>query len=105
MARNDPSDTGGLFIGRRPGTAPVTYDHLPERGAQRRQRIDAALAAGVFVLEVLVCVSMWGPRPAAWLWVGSQVDFRTGSVTAGIAVAFLGIDRKSTRLNSSHANI
>ena len=25
MASNDPSDTGGLFIGRRPGTGPVRY--------------------------------------------------------------------------------
>ena len=25
MASNDPSDTGGLFIGRRPGTAPVRF--------------------------------------------------------------------------------
>ena len=27
----------------------------------------------------------------AWLWVGSQVDYHTGSVTFGIAVAFAGM--------------
>ena len=25
LASNDPTDTGGLFVGRRPGTAPVRY--------------------------------------------------------------------------------
>ena len=32
MPRNDPTDTGGLFIGRRPGTAPLRYKADPERG-------------------------------------------------------------------------
>ncbi len=91
VPRNDPSDTGGLFIGRRPGTAPVRYDALPETGSARRRRVDAALAAGALALLVLMCLSMWGPQPIAWLWVGSQVDHRTGSVMAGITVAFVGM--------------
>ena len=91
VPRNDPSDTGGLFIGRRPGTAPVRYDSMPEPGTARRRRVDAALAFAVFCLLVLVCLSMWGPQPLAWLWVGSQVDYRTGSVMAGIGVAFAGM--------------
>ena len=28
--KTDPSDTGGLFVGRRPGTRPVKYRRLPE---------------------------------------------------------------------------
>ena len=36
VPRNDPTDTGGLFIGRRPGTAPVQYRTPPERGSARR---------------------------------------------------------------------
>ena len=91
MARNDPTDTGGLFIGRRPGTGPLRYRGAPERGGPRRRRADAALAAAVLALEVLLCVSLWGPQPAAWLWVGSQLDYLTGSVTLGIAVAFAGL--------------
>ena len=33
---------------------------------------------------------MFGPQPLAWLWVGSQVDYQTGYVTAGIATIMLG---------------
>lgn len=91
MARNDPTDTGGLFIGRRPGTAPLHYREAPERGGGRRQRLDGALAHLVLGVETLVCLSLWGPQPVAWLWVGSQVDYRTGAVTLGIATAFAGM--------------
>jgi hypothetical protein len=91
MARNDPTDTGGLFIGRRPGTGPLRYPTAPERGGPRRRRADAALAGAVLALEVLVCLSLWGPQPLAWLWVGSQIDYQTGSVTLGIAAAFAGM--------------
>ena len=76
VPRNDPTDTGGLFIGRRPGTGPVHYRTPPERGGDRRRRADALLA---------------GPQPVGWMWVGSQVDYHTGSVFLGITVAFLGL--------------
>jgi predicted secreted protein len=91
MARNDPTDTGGLFIGRRPGTAPVHYAAEPEMGSPGRRRADRAIAAFVLVVETLVCLTLWGPQPAGWLWVGSQVDYQTGSVSAGIVVAFAGM--------------
>ena len=91
MPRNDPTDTGGLFIGRRPGTGPLKYRGAPERGGPRPPAGRRALAAAVLALEVLLCLSLWGPQPVAWLWVGSQVDYRTDSVTAGIAVAFAGM--------------
>ena len=91
MPRNDPTDTGGLFIGRRPGTGPLHYRGAPERGGAGRRRTDGALAALLLVLEVLLCLTLWGPQPVAWLWIGSQIDYQTGSVTAGIAVAFAGM--------------
>jgi uncharacterized membrane protein YcjF (UPF0283 family) len=91
MPRNDPTDTGGLFIGRRPGTGPLHYRGAPERGGPARRRTDALLAVGVLALEVLVCLSLWGPQPVAWLWVGSQVNYWSDSVTFGIAVAFAGM--------------
>ena len=90
MPRNDPTDTGGLFIGRRPGTRPIKYRQLPERDL-RRMRLDSALANLVLLAEIALCLSMWGPQPIGWLWVGSQVDYLTDSVTAGIAVAFGGL--------------
>src|SRR5690349_2589136 len=91
VPRNDPTDTGGLFIGRRPGTAPLHYRGTPQAGGERRRRLDSILAGVMLVLETLVCLTLWGPQPAAWLWVGSQVDYRTGSVSLGIAIAFAGM--------------
>jgi hypothetical protein len=91
MPRNDPTDTGGLFIGRRPGTAPLRYRTAPERAGERRRRADAGLAALVLALEALVCLSLWGPQPVAWLWVGSQVDYHADSITLALAVTFLGM--------------
>ncbi len=91
VPRNDPTDTGGLFIGRRPGTAPIRYRTPPERGSARRRAADALLAGAVLLAEALVVLSAWGPQPVGWLWVGSQVDYRTGSVFLGITVAFFGL--------------
>ena len=91
VPRNDPTDTGGLFIGRRPGTAPVRYRKPPERAGGRRRLADATLAAAVLLLEALVVLSLWGPQPVAWMWVGSQVDYHSGSVFLGITAAFLGL--------------
>jgi hypothetical protein len=91
MARNDPTDTGGLFIGRRPGTARVHYAAQPDLGSPRRRRVDRTVAAFILVVETLVCLTLWGPQPVAWLWVGSQVNYHTGSVSFGIVVAFAGM--------------
>ena len=91
VPRNDPTDTGGLFIGRRPGTGPLHYRAQPERGGRGRQRADGVLAAAVLAVETLLCVSVWGPQPVAWLWVGSQVDYHAGSHMLGVVAAFFGI--------------
>jgi hypothetical protein len=90
VPRNDPTDTGGLFIGRRPGTAPLKYRSDPNRDP-KRQRADATLANALFVLIVVVVLTAWGPQPMAWLWVGSQVDYHTGSLMLGITVSFMGL--------------
>ena len=90
MASNDPTDTGGLFIGRRPGTAPIRFRTRPARTGAPRQRADALLAGGILVLETLLCLTLFGPQPAGWLWVGSQVQYRSGFVTAGITTIMLG---------------
>jgi hypothetical protein len=91
MASNDPTDTGGLFIGRRPGTAPLRFRGPPERGSERRRRFDSRLAAAILGLETLVLLTLWGPQPVAWLWVGSQVNYLTRSVEAGLMVSFAGM--------------
>ncbi len=91
MASNDPTDTGGLFVGRRPGTAPLKYRATPVEAGQRRRQLDKLLSGLILTGETLLCLTLWGPQPAAWLWVGSQVDYETGSVEAGIVVAFVGM--------------
>ena len=91
MARNDPTDTGGLFIGRRPGPPPSTTRPSRRWAAPAGAALDRVVAAFVLVVETLVCLTLWGPQPAAWLWVGSQVDYHAGSVSLGIAVAFAGM--------------
>lgn len=88
--RTDPSDTGGLFVGRRPGTRPIKYRGLPQRDDRRRRR-DSVLAAAILVLMTVVGVSFWGPIPAGCLWVGSQVNYWTGSVSLGILTAFVAM--------------
>ncbi|MDX6698383.1 MAG: hypothetical protein QOE65_1780 [Solirubrobacteraceae bacterium] len=40
---------------------------------------------------VFINLLFWGPLPIAWLWVGSQVDYATGSTFLGIVVAFIGL--------------
>ena len=89
MASNDPTDTGGLFIGRRPGTGPVRYNEV-EPASERRRAADNLLAYALLVVELVLCLSLFGPQPLGWLWVGSQVDYLTGYVTAGIATIMLG---------------
>ena len=91
MPRNDPTDTGGLFIGRRPGSAPLKYRDTPERGLDRRQRIDGLLANLLLLLEILVVLSCWVPQPVGWLWVGSQISYAADSVMLGITAAFAGL--------------
>ena len=91
MASNDPTDTGGLFVGRRPGTAPLKYRAQPVEAGPRRRRGDKVLSALILTAETLLCLTLWGPQPAAWLWVGSQVDYKTDNVGLGIVVAFAGM--------------
>ncbi len=38
----------------------------------------------------MLCLSLFGPQPAAWLWIGSQVQYQTGYVTAGISTIMIG---------------
>jgi hypothetical protein len=89
--RTDPSDNGGLFVGRRPGTAPIRFRALPKRGSERRQRMDGSLAGVLLAAIAAICVLCWGPIPLACLWIGSQIDYLTGSVSLGILVAFIGL--------------
>jgi small-conductance mechanosensitive channel len=89
--RSDPADNGGLFVGRRPGTAPVRFRALPKRGSDKRQRLDGSFANVLLGAIVLVSLLCWGPIPLACLWLGSQADYLSGSVSLGILVSFAGL--------------
>jgi hypothetical protein len=89
--RSDPSDNGGLFVGRRPGTAPVRFRTLPERGSEKRQRVDGSLAGLMLGAMTVLSLLCWGPIPLACLWLGSEANYLSGSVGLGIVVAFAGL--------------
>jgi len=89
--RTDPTDNGGLFVGRRPGTAPIRFRALPERGSDARQRVDGSLANSMLAGMVGLSLLCWGPIPIGCLWVGSQINYVTGSVGLGILAAFVAL--------------
>ena len=55
-----------------------------------RGRFDELLAWLLLALELALCLSLLGPQPLGWLWIGSQVEYQTGAVTAGISTIMLG---------------
>jgi hypothetical protein len=91
VARDDPTESGGLFVGarteRRRG---IRYRGTPKRGGEARQRADRGIAAGILALEVVLCLSLFGPQPLFWFWFGSQAQYWTDSVSVGIATILFG---------------
>ena len=91
--RTDPTDTGGLFVRRRPGTAPVHFREIPDEGTARRRRADRLLAHAVLALMIAVNLVFWGPAPLFALWVASQVQYLTDSVGLGLLLVRWGARR------------
>ena len=89
--RSDPSDNGGLFVGRRPGTAPVRFRALPQRGGDLRQRVDGSFAGLLLAAITFLSLLCWGPIPIACLWLGSEANYLSGSVGIGILVSFVAL--------------
>lgn len=87
--RTDPTDTGGLFVTRRPGTRPVQYREAPRRGDRRRQRLDGLIAASLLAAMVVVNLCFWGPLPLACLWIGGRTQYLTNSIGFGLLAAFV----------------
>ena len=88
---NDPKQTGGMFLRRRPGTAPVRFHTPPGQATPTRRALDEVLAVGILSVECALGISLWGPQPLAWLWVGSYVEYYSGWVELGLLSAFLGM--------------
>ena len=91
VVRTDPTDNGGLFVGRRPGTAPTKYRALPERGTAARRRLDRLGAHGLLAIEILISLMFWGPIPAGALWLASRVQYWGANVGVAILVAFIAM--------------
>jgi hypothetical protein len=90
MARDDPTDTGGMFIGRRPGTAPVRFRSARVEPTRGRRQFDRVLAYGLLALELFLCLSLFVPQPLFWMWVGGHVQYWTGYVTPAITATMAG---------------
>lgn len=69
----------------------MRYRADPEPGSVRRRRVDALVAHTVLGLMVVVNLLFWGPLPALALWVASQVQYRTGSVSLGLLLGFAAL--------------
>lgn len=89
MPLNDPTDNGGLFIGRRPGTAPFRFTDKHVRAGERRQAVDGFLATGLLVLEFTVLATIL-VQPLGWLWVGGRVAGETGVLELGLVASLAG---------------
>jgi hypothetical protein len=89
--RTDPTDNGGLFIGRRPGTAPTKYRTPPERGSAARRTADRLIAHGLLALEVVISLLFWGPIPAGALWLASRIQYWGGNVGVAILAGFVAM--------------
>ena len=90
MARNDPSDTGGLFVGPRPGaSAPVRLPDAPVRAASAASAPTAPWPGSSCAGDGAVPEPL-RPPAAAWLWIGSQVEYITGNVALGFCTIILG---------------
>jgi ketosteroid isomerase-like protein len=63
---------------------------LASQSGRRRRRGDRLIAAAIVAMEILLCITLWGPQLVAWLWVGSQVNHQTDSLIAGLPLALLG---------------
>src|SRR5437870_544446 len=89
--RTDPAETGGLFVGRRPGTAPIRFRTEPLRAGTVRQRVDGGFANGLLGAEILISGLCWGPIPLACLWIGSEGQYLTGSAFLGFVIGFVAL--------------
>ena len=89
--RTDPTDNGGLFVGRRPGTRPIRYRASPDLGTERRRKRDALLAALILAVMIFINLLFWGPIPIAWLWLVSHIGYLADHIFLALSVAFIGI--------------
>jgi hypothetical protein len=89
--RTDPADTGGLFVGRRSGTAATRVNAIPQRVSRLRRRMTGSAAGVLLATMIALSLLCWGPIPLACLWVASAIDYLTGNVLVGIIAGFIAL--------------
>ncbi|CAB4927839.1 unannotated protein [freshwater metagenome] len=89
--RTDPTDNGGLFVGRRPGTGPLRLREDPGERDPRSLRRDALFAYVLLALMVVVNLLFWGPIPLGWLWIVAHIGFLAERTFLAVIVAFAAI--------------
>lgn len=85
--RNDPTDTGGLFTGRRPGSQPVKYKNPPPENNPKREKLDrwlARLLAGTMV--IITCLTVAVVPPGA-LWIVAHVPYLAERLFLALIIA------------------
>ena len=86
-----PARTAACSSGAGPARPRSASASCPSAAAPLRQRIDGSLAGILLGAMIVLSLLCWGPIPLACLWVGSQVDYLSGSVSFGILVSFVGL--------------
>jgi hypothetical protein len=56
-----------------------------------RERVDGSFATMLLALMAFLSILCWGPIPVACLWIGSEADYLSGSVSLGILLAFVAL--------------
>lgn len=59
------------------------------RTAKERRR-DNLIANSLLAIEAILCLSLIGPQPLAWVWLGSQVQYKTDAPLLGILTILFG---------------
>lgn len=86
--RTDPTDNGGLFVGRRPGTAPVKYRRLKPGEGRKGDRVLAVVMAGAMALLSAIMVLA---LPVGALYLVAQIPYLAERPFLALSIAFIGI--------------
>ena len=61
-----------------------------EGRSNRERRRDNLIANTLLAIELVLCLSLIGPQPLAWVWIGSQVQYETDAPLLGILTILFG---------------
>jgi hypothetical protein len=80
--RSDPSNAGGLFVGRRPGTARTRCAPAPQGAGERHEHIDGVLANTLLAAMTVISLLCRGPSRSSARGSGPRLTTRGASTSA-----------------------